>query len=547
MRILVLFLFLIVSSLISDAQWEVNNLINTPVCVEFGKQNDVRILGDDHHGAFLAWKDARNGNNNPDIYVQHVDSLGVMLWETDGKPICIDTSDQSTPNLCTDGNGGFILAWSDRRNGGERDVYVQRISADGNILWTNNGVQVAGKPIREHNEKIASDDNGGAFVVWEQFDSILQVWDIALQRIDANGNLLWNSDGITVTNVTSNKLNPKIQKDKQGGLYVVWQDQRNGLDYDIYVQRLNGQGDRLWGDEGLPVAVAIESQINPKMDPDTLAGGVYVAWADKRNLLDYDIYAQRIDSNGVVLWNNNGIAVCNLMGNQSAVDILSTTQTNGLICTWKDERAGNYDIYAQKLSPSGISVWNENGLLVATSPFNQINPNICSDASDGCIIAWQDSTFNDWDVYAQKITGQGNLIWPMNGAAVSNAIEIQGHPKQVPDGNGGAIFAWQDKRANQYDVYVHHLFADGLPMSIANDEFQNNANWDVFPNPSSGSLTWKMKGMEPIEVKIFSVWGNCIKILPVVSGTSMEFFDLEDGFYFLHEEKTGRTIKWVKQ
>ncbi len=68
MRNLVLFLFLIVSSLVSEAQWEVNNLINTPVCVEFGKQNDVRILGDDKHGAFLAWKDARNGNNNPDIY-----------------------------------------------------------------------------------------------------------------------------------------------------------------------------------------------------------------------------------------------------------------------------------------------------------------------------------------------------------------------------------------------------------------------------------------------------------------------------------------------
>jgi hypothetical protein len=64
------------------AQWEVNNLINTPVCVEFGKQNDVRILGDDEHGAFLAWKDARNGNSNPDIYVQHVDLWGQCFGKT---------------------------------------------------------------------------------------------------------------------------------------------------------------------------------------------------------------------------------------------------------------------------------------------------------------------------------------------------------------------------------------------------------------------------------------------------------------------------------
>ena len=254
----VIFGFFCINPLLLSAQWEVNNLINTPVCIEFGKQNDVRILGDGEHGAFLAWKDARNGNDNPDIYVQHVDSSGMMLWENNGKPICTDTTDQSTPNLCTDGNGGFILTWSDRRNGGERDVYAQRVSHDGVVLWTNNGVNVAGKPIREHNEKIASDDNGGAFIIWEQYDSIAQIWDIALQRIDANGNLLWNPQGINVTNVVSNKLNPKIQKDKSGGLFVVWQDMRNGLDYDVYAQRFDSQGQRLWGGSGRPVVEMLD-------------------------------------------------------------------------------------------------------------------------------------------------------------------------------------------------------------------------------------------------------------------------------------------------
>lgn len=61
-------------------------------------------------------------------------------------------------------NGGVIAAWSDRRNDGERDIYAQRVSANGEVQWTTNGVPIASKSIREHNEKIASDDNGGAYI-----------------------------------------------------------------------------------------------------------------------------------------------------------------------------------------------------------------------------------------------------------------------------------------------------------------------------------------------------------------------------------------------
>ena len=80
--------------------------LNTPICVEFGKQNDPRIIGDGHAGAFIAWKDARNGTANPDIYLQHIDSLGNPLWSSSGLAICSDLADQSTPNLCSDLQGG---------------------------------------------------------------------------------------------------------------------------------------------------------------------------------------------------------------------------------------------------------------------------------------------------------------------------------------------------------------------------------------------------------------------------------------------------------
>lgn len=541
-RIILAFVSSLIFSL-GHAQWETNTLINTPVCIEFGKQNDVRLLGDDHHGAFLAWKDARYGNNNPDIYVQHLDSLGIAQWGLNGMVICNDSADQSTPNLCTDGAGGFILAWSDLRSGAERDVYAQRISSEGQVLWTNNGIPVANKPNREHNEKITSDDNGGAFVVWEQWEEASQTWNIAIQHINAVGERLWNGDGVMVSDYVANRLNPKLQKDKQGGVYVVWQEMHNGLDYDIYVQRFNSMGQRLWSNMGLAVASEVNSQINPKMDPDTLSGGIYLAWADKRNNLDYDIYAQRIDSLGNILWLENGVGVSTLNGNQSAVDILSTTQTDGLILTWRDARSGNNDIYSQKLSPMGIALWETQGKLIATSPYNQINPNVCSDGANGCIITWQDSTFNDWDVKSQKISGDGQLMWAINGITVSDAIEIQGHPKNIPDGYGGCIYAWQDKRANQYDIYAHHINADGTSGVNGLNDLKIESS-HLFPNPSHDGF--QLRGLNDSHVDICNLQGEI-----VFSGVvdNMKYGqELPTGIYIvkIFTAKGIQNLRWIK-
>jgi hypothetical protein len=470
---------------LASAQWVENTLINTPICTQFGKQNDVRLDGNGQHGAFLAWKDARINNNNPDIYIQQLDANGYPLWNSDGVVLCDDTSDQSTPNLCTDMNGGVIVAWSDRRNGGERDIYAQRVNANGQTVWINNGVPVASKTIREHNEKIASDDNGGAFIFWEQYDSLLGYWDIWGQHIDANGQRLWDLNGIPAvvlgnTMIAGDKLNVKLQKDGQGGVYVVWQDFRNFLDHDIYAQHFNASGNRLWSQSGVAVCSAMGTQNNPKIDPDSVHNGVYIAWADDRNGIGYDIYAQSIDFNGVAQWMTNGIAVCGAMGNQSAVDIVSTTSIAGLVLTWKDGRNGLTDIYAQKVDPNGNLLWGNDGLGVAVSPYAQINPNICSDGSGGVIIAWQDSTINDWDVKSQRLNAMGMNLWTLNGVVVSNAIEIQAHPKNIPDGNGGVIFAWQDKRANQYDIYAHHLNKDGVYTDVRNTI---GSEIQCFPNP----------------------------------------------------------------
>lgn len=448
----------------SQAQWVNDPSLNTPICTATFKQKEQRMESDGNGGVFIVWRDWRNGGGAGDIYVQRLDPDGNTLWTNNGNVICNDLADEAAPAITTDEKDGVIIAWSDERNG-ERDVYAQRIDPNGNILWTLNGVPVADKSSREHSEKIISDDNGGAIIVWEEERSN-GTWDIWAQRIDSMGQIVWPAGGIPFFLDNGNRINHKIQRDGEGGVFMTCQDERNG-EFDIYAQRLDGDGNRLWGNAGIVICDAQGVQNNPKIDPEKEKDGVYISWTDKRNGADYDIYANRVDSNGVVYW-GNGKVVCDAQGNQSAIDILSNNKTQGLIVSWKDSRSGDYDIYMQKLTPDGDPVWQNNGIAVCDAAGDQLNPNIISDKAGGAILVWQDGRSGEFDVYSQRISKLGIPQWQAQGEPVCTAVGDQFSPKNIPDNKGGSIYVWEDKRGGvSKDIYAHHLlFEDTASTAI---------------------------------------------------------------------------------
>lgn len=485
------------------AQWSSNTAINTPVCTVTGKQVDTRMADDGQGGTFIAWKDFRNGL--PDIYVQHIDSLGYPVWAVDGVALCTDPADQSTPAIVSDMAGGVIVAWSDWRSGIERDLYAQRIDASGNVLWQVNGAIVTNKSVREHNEKIISDGMGGAIITWEQQQG---VWDIWAQRLNSNGAAVWQNGGIPLFNNPANRLNPKIQSDGKGGGIIVCQDSRNGVDYDIYAQRVSPNGTLRWGNTGLLVCGATGAQINAKIDPDSVSGGVFVSWLDKRAGAENDLYCQRLDSAGNNLWLTNGVVVCNAPGNQSAADLLANPKVGGCIFVWKDDRDGDEDIYAQKLNLAGIRQWSINGLPICKLPASQVNPNITGDGNGGAIVCWQDMRNGDWDVYGQHIGKGDTLWWDYNGTPISTAVGEQSSPKNISDKKGGSVFAWQDQRNGTADIYCHRIFNGGGNVSIAKNDFI--AEISTYPNPCKNEITlsYTLLQNENISIKLLDALGR---------------------------------------
>ncbi|MFN0200882.1 MAG: T9SS type A sorting domain-containing protein [Bacteroidia bacterium] len=476
-------LFLVFFSFPLYSQWNTNITQNTPICVATAKQVDPRLASDGKGGAYIAWKDFRNGASNPDIFIQRIDKNGNVMWTLDGVPLCTQSADQSTPAIMLDPQNGAIVAWSDWRSGIERDLYAQKIDSNGVVQWTLDGAIVSDKPIREHNEKVASDEKGGVFVLWEQQSG---GWDVWIQRLDGGGQRKFGNGGKAICSVSSNKINGKLQKDNRNGVFAVWQDLRNGSDYDVYAQRVSYNSIFYWNSAGVPICTASGTQANVKIDPDTIADGIYITWVDDRNG-NNDIYAQRLDSLGNVMWGTNGVPVCAAMGSQSAPDIVSNASVGGgVIVTWKDTRNGNTDIYVQKILPNGTPEWTLDGVPVCTTTAAQLNPNIVSDKKGGAIITWQDSINNNWDIRTQRIDGNGLPAWTIDGIDVSLATGAQTGPKHVSDDMGGAIYVWEDARTGTRDLYAHHIEDTTSTLSLI------HANTPIalsyYPNPFHNQL-----------------------------------------------------------
>jgi hypothetical protein len=272
---------------------------------------------------------------------------------------------------------------------------------------------------------------------------------------------------------------------------------------------VNAGGTALWNANGLLICDAVNSQTGPRIEPDG-ANGALIAWIDKRNGVDYDVYAQRVSSTGTVQWTSNGVAVCSATNNQSAVDV-KYIGSGGLLVAWKDSRASAEAIYAQLVSLTGSVQMAANGVKLSNS-VKSLNPNIVADGLGGGIIAWEDSLSGTWDITAQKINSAGVVQWTTGGVTVSNASGNQVNVSHVGDSNGGAIYAWEDYRnASNYEVYAQYMDASGMPVIGLNENAANKVSVILYPNPAGQNSTIKIIGnSENIEweINVFDISGK---------------------------------------
>jgi hypothetical protein len=423
---------------VATAAWPNDPTVNVPVCVLGGTQANEVIVPDGSGGAIVAWSDLRSVAY--DLYAQRLSPTGVALWTTNGVPFCTATGGQYLYTAVADGAGGAIFAWTDLR-GGSQDLYAQRIDASGTALWASDGVPVCLATGSQTDVVVESDGAGGAVFAW--IDPRGGANDVYAQRISAGGSALWATDGVAVCTATGAQSNVRLVADGTGGAIVCWDDGRSGS-YDIYAQRIASNGSVAWVANGALVCGAVNNQYGPRPVGDG-GGGVIVAWQDYRSG-NYDVYAQRLNSSGVAQWTADGVALCTASGSQTVVRAVPD-RAAGVIVTWSDPRNGITDVYAQRVSSGGVPAWTADGVPVAVGGAAKTPTQLVAvDGVEGAIVGWYDARTGNNDLYVQRIDGTGTVRWASTGVALCTHPVSQTTMVLAPDGAGGVIGAWDDNR-----------------------------------------------------------------------------------------------------
>ena len=551
------------------ATWSVDGVALSPDASNY----EPFIISDGASGTIIAW----HGGAGSDIFARRILSDGASApgWPvTTPLLVCGATGLQEQPVLVTDLAQGALIFWQDARNGSNYDIYGQHINSSGGVWSTPSSSWIAGgNPIstaagNQYLPVALSDGSGGAIIVWQDGRQGAGNYDIYAQRVDGDGNLLWAPAGVPVCVATNHQINPSVAADGSGGVYVAWQDYRQGNEYDIYLQHLTASGAIFsgWTSNGVGVCVARNSQFYPSLVNDG-AEGVFVAWQDFRTGTDNHIYAQHLTAQGGVVtnWPVDGSPVCQAQYSQY-FPVVAGDGSAGVFVAWQDYRTGTTNhIYAQHLT-AGNTAWTADGVPVSQAANGQFAPQIAHDGRGGAFITWYDSRNGSTnDVYIHQVSAAGvlNPLWDRNGLGVCLAPNTQQYPVLATSEAGSAIMTWQDLRSGSLSTAAIYAQQAVSPTQVGvNDPPPSRMQLGAArPNPFRGASEVQLSLAEPafVRAEILDITGRRIATLASGSlpagiheltwdGTGARGDPAAPGVYLIRVQTPGlqRTLRLVR-
>lgn len=154
----------------------------------------------------------------------------------------------------------------------------------------------------------------------------------------------------------------------------------------IVAARLDKAG-KVLDQQPIVISDAADLQERPSV---AYGGGVFVVvWQDLRNGKDWDVYATRVSSDGQVL-DKNGILLAGRARSQGAPKVVWDGKT--FVVVWMDNYSGQYQVFATRLTAAG-SVLDPKGFKVSTRDAasdkrGSIFPTIASSGDGKSFVLW---------------------------------------------------------------------------------------------------------------------------------------------------------------
>ena len=390
-------------------------------------------------------------------------------------------------------DGGFIVAGMSTRNGNP-DVYLLKTDANGDSLWD----RTYGGPEEDYAYGIDVCSDDGFIITGYTGTWITGAAEVYVIRTDANGDSIWTR---AYGSPGSDRGNSVIETDV-GGFLVVGTEYVGGAGYQIYMLKLDGDGDVAWSQ----MHKAYANTFGYEVQEETVGGQYYVvAGSCQWKVGFYEAFLVRTDQLGDTLWTHSYGGAGGDYG--TSVDL--TSDGGYIVAGYTSTFTGTWDGYVIKADALGDSVW-QRALGGALEEYMYA----VRETPDGSYIVvgqTQGGVHGAIDIYAVKLDAFGDTLWTGMYGTIRN--EYGYDVRNTSDGGLVMVGYGRDPVYTSYDVYLVRI---GPGASV--EPGDRNPELRLVrgaPNPFSSSvkISYILNSPGRVDADIFDIMGRRVSCL----------------------------------
>ena len=291
-----------------------------------------------------------SSHNDGEILFQLISSDGDLLW---GEGIIKqdDTRNLVSPQSIVDENGEIVFQWLRQSSGWPiySEIFVQKYALSGEPLWAEPMLIVGPTsfPMGNWSQQLLSAPNGGSFTAWTEMSGNVQT--AIVESITDEGSTLWNGGMELSENSNNFRMSPKLViSDVSCEMMAVWRE-ANGSQSQrgIFAQRVDSIGNRLWGDNGVPVVDMNSSYDYLDVSVSEFDDEIIITYLEQSSNMNGDVFSKRLDSLGNETWEDGLVVITG--SNDPKSDLKAEKGSNCLFISWSE----NGSIYAHCLRDDG--------------------------------------------------------------------------------------------------------------------------------------------------------------------------------------------------
>lgn len=546
------------------------------------KENPIAVVGP-FGNAYVLWRGKEK--NISELYIQKLSKAGLRLWRNEGIQLTDSRSEKTDYSFRIDKRGIIHISYIIKSNTSPAKYYVkyQSLDANGKFLSDSLKGNLYSSVSTITETEIVPDNKGGKYIFWLETQKNKTL--LRTQYIDSTGSRKWGPKPLTISKETNSVISYTVGK-LGNSVYTAYTYQ--GQNKVIYQNLISVSGNLLWGDDGILLTYQKGSQTNPQFA--FIDSTVVVSWTNEFDKTK-DVFIQRFDLSGKRLWGNNGKRIINIKGNQFGQRIVHN-QKGSIILAWIDKKpnssAGN--LYIQKVDSKGKLLWDSLGVTISSSKeIEKSYLNLIADGEGGAITVFKGTANKKNEIYGQKIFSTGTYASQMlgfNADVINDSVKIYWYAANESNGTTYEIYRsaseeatedqWKliaslkkdNKSANNYYEFYDWPEVNGtlyyrIVQKIVNTQTQYSdiEKVDYFrdaetiilgqnsPNPFSGSTTisFYLPESEEITFEVFNSNIETIKKIEEIeypAGKNEIVFNAESlpaGIYF-YRIKVGKFV-----